>query len=177
MSSETLPSTQPYLLRALHEWCTDNNLTPLLLVKVDGSVQVPPEFVRDGQIVLNISYDATAKLQMGNDYIEFQARFGGVPRQIVVPVTRVMAIYARENNQGMGFAVPDSVLGEQPGVAAEVPVAPAATATEAEPQPETKPSPQPNTGPGPDEPPATPDGNGPGTGNTPGKRPALRRVK
>lgn len=120
MSEDDLPSTQPYLLRALHEWCTDNGLTPHLAVKVDGSVQVPPEFVRDGQIVLNISYDATAKLQMGNEFIEFQARFGGVARQIVVPVNRVMAIFARENNQGMAFSVPDSVLGNAPTSAAEV---------------------------------------------------------
>lgn len=113
MTSEALPSTQPYLLRALHEWCTDNGFTPYLAVKVDGSVQVPPEFVRNGEIVLNVSYGATSKLEMGNEYIEFQARFGGVPRQIVVPIHRVMAIYASENGQGMAFTVADAVLDVQ----------------------------------------------------------------
>lgn len=121
-----LPSTQPYLLRALHEWCTDNGLTPFIAVKVDGSVRVPPEFVRNGEIVLNISYDATSKLQLGNEYIEFQARFGGVLRHILVPVNRVMAIYARENGQGMAFAVPDTVLassGLEQGHADDAPAA------------------------------------------------------
>ncbi|THU01968.1 ClpXP protease specificity-enhancing factor [Lampropedia puyangensis] len=113
MTTEALPSTQPYLLRALHEWCTDNGFTPYLAVKVDGSVQVPPEFVRNGEIVLNISYGATSKLEMGNEYIEFQARFGGVPRQIVVPIHRVMAIYASENGQGMAFSVADALLDTQ----------------------------------------------------------------
>lgn len=110
MTTDVLPSTQPYLLRALHEWCTDNGFTPYLAVKVDGSVQVPPEFVRNGEIVLNISYGATSKLEIGNEYVEFQARFGGVPRQIVVPIHRVMAIYASENGQGMAFSVADAVL-------------------------------------------------------------------
>lgn len=119
MTSDALPSTQPYLLRALHEWCTDNGFTPYLAVKVDGSVQVPPEFVRNGEIVLNVSYGATSKLEIGNEYIEFQARFGGVPRQIVVPIHRVMAIYASENGQGMAFTVADAVLDVQtPGTGA-----------------------------------------------------------
>lgn len=118
MTTDVLPSTQPYLLRALHEWCTDNGFTPYLAVKVDGSVQVPPEFVRNGEIVLNISYGATSKLEMGNEYIEFQARFGGVPRQIVVPIHRVMAIYASENGQGMAFSVTDAVLDVQAPISA-----------------------------------------------------------
>lgn len=117
--SNKTPSTQPYLLRALHEWCTDNGFTPYLAVKVDGSVQVPPEFVQNGEIVLNISYSATSNLRLGNDYVEFQARFGGVPREIIIPVNRVMAIYARENGQGMGFAVPDSFVDGTAGAAPE----------------------------------------------------------
>ncbi|RMW99636.1 ClpXP protease specificity-enhancing factor [Allofranklinella schreckenbergeri] len=153
---DALPSTQPYLLRALHEWCTDNGFTPYLAVQVDGSVQVPPEFVRDGQIVLNLSYDATDKLQMGNEYIEFQARFGGVARQIIVPVHRVLAIYARENNQGMAFTVSDSYLAPAP-------------AESAPPKPTLAPSATPVTEG--DEP---PDGNGPAPAS---KRPALRLVK
>lgn len=107
-------STRPYLIRALYEWCTDNGLTPHLSVKVNERVQVPTEFVRDGEIVLNIGLDATHALQLGNDYIEFKARFGGVAREIMVPVDQVMAIYARENGQGMSFPVsapksPDAV--------------------------------------------------------------------
>lgn len=96
-------STRPYLIRALYEWCTDNGFTPYLAVHVDRSVQVPREYVKDGEIVLNISFDATSALQLGNDYIEFKARFGGQPREIMVPVNRVIAIYARENGQGMTF--------------------------------------------------------------------------
>jgi stringent starvation protein B len=99
-------STRPYLLRALHEWCTDNGLTPYVAVLVDATVQVPMEYVKDGEIVLNVSYDATSGLVLGNDYIEFKARFAGVPRDILVPVKRVLAIYARENGQGMAFPMP-----------------------------------------------------------------------
>ena len=106
MTAPETTSTRPYMLRALLEWCTDNGLTPHIAVRVDKSTQVPMEFVRDGQIVLNISYDATSALQLGNDYIEFKARFGGQPRDIVVPVGRVVAIYARENGQGMAFPPP-----------------------------------------------------------------------
>lgn len=96
-------STRPYLLRALHEWCTDNGLTPYLVVQADESVQVPLAFVQDGQIVLNASYDATSGLQMGNEFVHFKARFGGKPHEIMVPVGRVLAIYARETGQGMSF--------------------------------------------------------------------------
>lgn len=96
-------STRPYLIRALYEWCTDNGFTPYLAVAVDDSVQVPREYVKDGQIVLNVSFDATTALKLGNDYIEFKARFAGTAREIMVPVNRVIAIYARENGQGMAF--------------------------------------------------------------------------
>ena len=96
-------STRPYLIRALYEWCTDNGFTPYVAVAVDDSVQVPREFVKDGEIVLNIGFDATSSLKLGNDFIEFKARFGGTAREIMVPVNQVMAIYARENGQGMAF--------------------------------------------------------------------------
>jgi len=99
------PSTRPYLIRALHEWCSDNGLTPHITVAVDGSVQVPMEFVRNGEIVLNVGISATSALQLGNDYISFKARFGGVARDVMVPVERVTAIFARENGQGMAFPV------------------------------------------------------------------------
>jgi len=97
------PSTRPYLIRALYEWCTDNGFTPYVAVVVDDSVQVPREYVKDGQIVLNLSLDATSSLKLGNEFIEFKARFAGTAREIMVPVRQVSAIYARENGQGMAF--------------------------------------------------------------------------
>ena len=99
-------STRPYLIRALYEWCTDNGFTPYVAVQVDDTVQVPREYVKNGEIVLNISFDATSSLKLGNDFIEFKARFAGSAREIVVPVGRVIAIYARENGQGMAFPAP-----------------------------------------------------------------------
>lgn len=98
-------STKPYLLRALYEWCTDNGFTPHIAVRVDNSTRVPRQFVRDGEIVLNISFEATSQLQMGNEMIEFHARFSGKSHKIEVPVANVLAIYARENGQGMAFPV------------------------------------------------------------------------
>ena len=99
-------STRPYLIRALHDWCTDNGFTPYIAVHVDGSVQVPLEYVKNAEIVLNVGFEATTGLKLGNELIEFKARFGGVAREIVVPVDHVVAIYARENGQGMAFPVP-----------------------------------------------------------------------
>lgn len=99
-------STRPYLIRALYEWCTDNGFTPYVAVQVDDTVQVPREYVKNGEIVLNISFDATSSLKLGNDFIEFKARFAGSAREISVPVGRVIAIYARENGQGMAFPAP-----------------------------------------------------------------------
>jgi stringent starvation protein B len=101
--TDNISSTRPYLIRALHEWCTDNAFTPYIAVRVDGSVQVPREHVKNGEIVLNVSLDATSSLKLGNEFIEFRARFGGVAREVQVPVGRVIAIYARENGQGMAF--------------------------------------------------------------------------
>lgn len=114
------PSTKPYLIRAIYEWCTDNGFTPYLAVLVDGNTRVPMEFVKEGQIVLNVSFEATNGLKMGNDYVEFAARFGGVQREIIVPVNRIAAIYARENGHGQGFEVTDSGVAEPaPGTAGE----------------------------------------------------------
>ncbi len=98
-------STKPYLIRAIHEWCSDNGFTPYLAVAVDQTTQVPREYVRAGEIVLNVSLEATNKLQLGNEYVEFQARFGGQARDIVIPIANVSAIYARENGHGMSFEV------------------------------------------------------------------------
>ena len=100
-----LPSTKPYLLRAIWEWCCDNGFTPYIAVQVDERTRVPREFVRDDQIVLNLGPTATNKLQIGNEYVEFQARFGGVARDLSIPVGQVTAIYARENGAGMAFEV------------------------------------------------------------------------
>jgi len=120
-------STRPYLIRALHDWCTDNGYTPYLAVFVDATVQVPAEYVKNDEIVLNTSFEATSGLQLGNDFIGFKARFGGVAREIRVPVDHVIAVYARENGQGMAFpspaagsagaAEPTAPLGSEPAVA------------------------------------------------------------
>lgn len=113
MSASETP-TRPYLLRALYEWCVDNGYTPHIAVRVDSHVQVPQEFVRNGEITLNMSPTAVHKLQMGNDLIEFSARFAGVARQISVPVENVYAIYARETGNGMTFEVDAPKPGVQP---------------------------------------------------------------
>ena len=151
--------TRPYLIRALHEWCSDNGYTPYIVVRVDDTVRVPREYVKDGEIVLNVSADATSGLRLGNEHIEFKARFGGVARDIVVPVGRVVAIYARENGQGMAFPPQeeDSVqaAGADGALQAVPPVAPGDRGPEAD---------------APPEPPAPAPGGG-------GRRPALRRIK
>jgi stringent starvation protein B len=95
--------TKPYLLRALYEWCVDNGYTPHIAVKVDSRTQVPAEYVKNDEITLNVGPNAVHKLQMGNELIEFSARFGGVARQISVPVANVYALYARETGHGMTF--------------------------------------------------------------------------
>jgi stringent starvation protein B len=99
-------STKPYLIRAIHEWCSDNGYTPYLAVAVDARCVVPRDYVKAGEIVLNVSISATNALAMGNELIEFQARFGGVARDISVPIECVTAVYARENGHGMAFDVP-----------------------------------------------------------------------
>jgi len=107
MSAPT--STKPYLLRALYEWCVDNGLTPYVTVAVDARTQVPREYVRDGEIVLNIGPLATQHLKIGNETLEFSARFNGIARQLSIPVDAVAAIYARENGHGMSFeSAPDA---------------------------------------------------------------------
>jgi stringent starvation protein B len=98
-------STKPYLLRAIYEWCTDSGYTPYLAVKVDAATTVPMEYVKKGEIILNISYGATSGLKMDNDAITFRARFNGVSRELYIPVQNVLAIYANENGQGMAFDV------------------------------------------------------------------------
>jgi stringent starvation protein B len=104
MTDESLSSTRPYLLRAMHEWMSDNNETPLVVVNAESEgVVVPAEHVQDGRIVLNIAWGATRNLLLENEQITFQARFGGVPHSVVLPLTAVQGIYARESGQGMVF--------------------------------------------------------------------------
>lgn len=131
-------STRPYLIRALHDWCTDNGFTPYIAVYVDAGVRVPMEYVKNHEIVLNIGFEATTGLKLGNDWIEFRARFGGVARDIGVPVDHVVAIYARENGQGMAFEVPRAMGEAAPRPAA----APAQAVSAVEPPEPPKPAPE-----------------------------------
>lgn len=165
-------STKPYMLRAIYEWCTDSGYTPYLAVKVDASTTVPMEYVKKGEIVLNISFGATSGLKMDNDAIRFHARFGGVSREIYVPVNNVMAIYANENGQGMAFeAQPGGADASAPSSSDE-PSAPSAPALSS--VPSLAPAPAPVSD-------ATPEaGESPNDDNEPprkGGRPTLTRIK
>ncbi len=174
MNAPDATSTRPYLIRALYEWCTDNGLTPYVAVLVDESVQVPREYVKNNEIVLNISFDATSSLKLGNEFIEFKARFAGVAREIIVPVQRVIAIYARENGQGMAFPAPPPVVSAGPSVTmagkpSEAPAALAAVPTAQDGKVIALPSDAAESGapPVPPEPPKPPAGG----------RPSLKRIK
>ena len=101
----TLTSTKPYLVRAIHEWCMDNNLTPHLLVSVDAKTRVPMAYVKDSEIVLNLSYTATKDLHLDNEAVVFSARFGGISQNLYIPMQAVRGIFARENSQGMFFEI------------------------------------------------------------------------
>jgi len=104
--------TKPYMLRAMHEWCVDNNLTPHLVVAVNSRTRVPMAYVKDGEIVLNINYSATKDLHMDNESVVFSARFGGVSQNIYVPMDAVRGVFARENGQGMFFELEDAADAE-----------------------------------------------------------------
>jgi stringent starvation protein B len=172
-------STRPYLIRALHDWCTDNGFTPYVAVFVDGTVRVPMEYVKNNEIVLNVGFEATSGLKIGNEFIEFRARFGGTAREIVVPVDHVVAIYARENGQGMAFPVP---AGGGEGAAAPSPIGagdpapPSAIDMASRGLRLASDSPPPAAAA-----PAAPAGEEPPPPNAPGpaggKRPSLKRVK
>ncbi|MBP2850307.1 MULTISPECIES: ClpXP protease specificity-enhancing factor [Dickeya] len=168
MTLSQLSPRRPYLLRAFYDWLLDNQLTPHLVVDVTVSgVQVPMEFARDGQIVLNIAPRAVGNLELADDSVRFNARFGGVPRQVFVPMASVMAIYARENGAGTMFepepayeiveefgVQPHSEEESRPTLMSVVDNEPSSPAAESEPQPD-------------DEPPSPPRGG----------RPSLRVVK
>ncbi|MFA7503199.1 MAG: ClpXP protease specificity-enhancing factor [Burkholderiaceae bacterium] len=169
-------STKPYLLRAIYEWCRDLGYTPYLSVVVDEHTLVPAEHVVNGEIVLNVSPAATNGLSMGNELIEFQARFGGVARQLSVPVANVSAIYARENGHGMAFEV---AIGPLPTTA---PGADGAGADDADTRPMLSAVPSPESG---DDDAGAVDGDE-GDGHSDGpddrpppvrRRPRLKRVK
>ncbi|WP_016954468.1 ClpXP protease specificity-enhancing factor [Catenovulum sp. SX2] len=103
-TQSSMSACKPYLVRAIHDWIEDNGCTPYLLVDAEfPGVQVPFEYVKDGQIVLNISSGATGALSIGDESVEFNARFGGTPRHVSVPISAVLYIYARENGEGMPF--------------------------------------------------------------------------
>jgi stringent starvation protein B len=163
-------STRPYLLRALHDWCTDNGFTPYIAVFVDDSVQVPMEYVKNNEIVLNVGFEATSGLKLGNQFVEFKARFGGSSRDILVPVDHVVAIYARENGQGMAFPVPaDGGAGKAEAAVAKLAPPPAGlrlASTRADSAGENDALT--------DEPSAEEPPTDPGSG---GSRPSLKRVK
>jgi stringent starvation protein B len=114
-----LTSTKPYIIRALHEWCVDNGLTPHLLVAVDAQTRVPMAYVKDGEIVLNLSYSATKNLLIGNEAITFSARFGGVSNNLHVPLSAVRGLFARENGQGMFFQADEAQANAVSGDIAE----------------------------------------------------------
>ena len=159
------PSTRPYLLRALHAWCTDNGFTPYVAVHVDAAVQVPMEYVDNHEIVLNVGYEATSGLKIGNDLLEFRARFRGVSREISVPIDHVVAIYARENGQGMAFPMPTDAARAEGANEAVAPRGLRLATPESEPDP---------------EPPAIdppPDATPPDPGHPPAGRPSLKRIK
>ncbi len=142
-------STKPYLLRALYEWCVDNGYTPYVSVVVDANTRVPTEYVRNGEIVLNIGPLAANRLKIGNEMIEFAARFGGVAKDLAIPVSQVSAIYARENGHGMSFEIEKKPPWEASGPA---------------PAPDAKPEGEP------------PEGDG-GERPTPPGKPTLRVIK
>jgi len=176
-------STRPYLIRALHDWCTDNGFTPYIAGFVDASVKVPMEYVKNNEIVLNVSFEATTGMKLGNEYIEFKARFGGSSRDIIVPVDHVIAIYARENGQGMAFPPPTDVHTPSAGELAEAAIPASAdrpspvsagsglrlASTDGQPQPSTGHDPHVGE---PGDSPTTPEPPAPGGG-----RPSLKRIK
>jgi stringent starvation protein B len=96
-------STRPYLIRAIYEWCVDSCLTPYLAVRVNDRTEVPPAFVKDGEIVLNLSAGAVRNLEMGNEFVNCSGRFGGAPFDLIVPVEAVIGIFAKETGQGLVF--------------------------------------------------------------------------
>jgi stringent starvation protein B len=127
-------STKPYFIRAIYEWCSDCGYTPYLSVRVDERTRIPLEYVKNGEIVLNVSLNATRNLTINNELIQFSARFNGVSREVSIPVDRVQGIFARENGQGAFFTV------ETPAALAAAPAAPSMAAAEVDAEPPRPPA-------------------------------------
>ena len=168
-------STRPYLIRALHDWCTDNGFTPYIAVFVDEAVRVPKEYVKNNEIVLNVGFEATSALKLGNETIEFKARFGGTSREIVVPIDHVIAIYARENGQGMAFPMPASAPAGSSAEGSAEPSATRPTAARGGPRLARSEGSAPKP-PRASEPASSSSGDAPPP-EPPPKRPSLKRVK
>ncbi len=148
----TIPSTKPYLIRAIFEWCAESALTPYLSVKVDQNTRVPLEYVKNGEIVLNVSMSATRNLTISNDLVQFSARFNGVSREISVPVYAVSGIFSRENGQGLYFQ-PEAAPAlesdaESAGSKVEIAEAVVELQGEGQPDPDVPVSPKPQPGKG-----------------------------
>jgi len=126
----TDPTTKPYLVRAIYEWCSDLGFTPYISVKVDETTRVPLEYVKNGEIVLNISLDATRNITLGREAVQFSARFNGVSREITVPILAIAAIFAKENGQGLFF--PPEQVGSASGQGTDAPESPATPTTDAD---------------------------------------------
>jgi stringent starvation protein B len=122
--NETVPmsSNRPYLLRAIYDWISDNNLTPYVLVDATfKGVKVPPQVIKNGQVVLNLAMRAVASLDLGNEWVSFQARFSGASQTIHIPVQAILALYAQENGQGMMFPADEEEGGDMPPPSAPEP--------------------------------------------------------
>jgi stringent starvation protein B len=168
-------STKPYLIRALYEWCCDCGYTPYIAVAVDERTQVPREFVKNGEIVLNISPLASNKLQLGNDLVTFHARFGGIARELSVPIANVISIYARETGHGMAFEVPRPVpAAETNDEVSEPGISPIRPTPIERPNPDSRPV-LTSVPSGPDD--EQPDPDTPAPGGAPTGRPQLKRIK
>lgn len=139
-----LASTKPYLLRAIYEWCADQSLTPYIAVVVDEHTIVPRQYVKDGQIVLNVGAEAAHQLHIGNDFITLTARFGGVAQNLSVPIDQVAAIYAKENGHGMAFDVASTTVAAVPEPESQAVQTPPIAGAEAEPVVAPDPPPEPD---------------------------------
>ncbi|WP_018607061.1 ClpXP protease specificity-enhancing factor [Uliginosibacterium gangwonense] len=153
----SITPTKPYLVRAIYDWCVDNGFTPYIAVSVDANTRVPLQYVRDKQIVLNVAPYATQQLEISNEALTCQARFGGVAQLLYVPLQNIMAIYARENGRGMAFEPGTNwgtamelggLMDAEAAAKMETETAPAAkpTASPATPTPPSQPDSPPPTG-------------------------------
>jgi stringent starvation protein B len=108
-----IPSTKPYLIRSIYDWCTDSNFTPYIIAKIISGVKVPKNHIKSNEIVLNLSLDSTNKLIFDNNFISFSARFEGKNQDIFLPIESIAGIYSKENGEGIFFEVDERMLGEK----------------------------------------------------------------